>query len=95
MPVALTGPYKTGVGELPAGAKGFVSFIDADLGTVWILMEGIEPALVHWDNMLVVVPYDTEDLLAVLAFKPAPSALRRRAATYLRLLAASLIGVFN
>jgi hypothetical protein len=95
MPVAFTGPYKTSAGEVPVGAKGFVSFIDEDLGAVWILMEGIEPALVHWDNMLVLMPYNTEDLLAVLEFKKAPSALHRRVSTYLRLLAASLICVFN
>lgn len=94
-PVLLTAPYKTPLGVVPKGAKGFVSFIDDDLGAVWILMEGQEPALIHWDNTLVVLPFDTEDLLAVLEFKRAPSALRRRATTYLRLLASSLIAVFH
>lgn len=93
-PVILTGPYRTAQGEVPEGAKGFVSFVDEDMGAIWILMEGQEPALIYWDNTLVLVPFDTEDLLAVVAFKRRPSALRRRVHTYLRSLAASILGMF-
>jgi hypothetical protein len=32
-------------------------------------MEGMEPALLHWENRLIIVPYDTEDLLACLEVK--------------------------
>jgi hypothetical protein len=90
-PVLVTCPYQTERGVLHAGAKGFVMYVDETTGEVGILMEGIEPALVHWDNMLVIMPYDTEDLLACLEFKRALGAVERRVSTYWRMLAASVV----
>lgn len=90
-PVVLSGPYRTPYGTVRAGAQGFVSDIEETSGAHWILMEGWEPALVPWDNKLLLMPYDTEDLLALIEFKRAPSALARRLGDYLRLVASSLI----
>lgn len=83
-PVTTTAPYQTERGTLPAGARGFVKYIDEDRGELGILMEGMEPALIHWDNMIVLVPYDTDDMLAVLAFERTPRAGERRLLTYAR-----------
>jgi hypothetical protein len=88
-PVALSAAYRTPYGIVPKGAKGFVSAVDEDNGSVWILMEGLEPALALWDNMLLLMPYDTEELLAVVEFKRAPPVLWRRLGDYLRLAAAT------
>lgn len=93
-PVVVIEPYVTERGVLPAGAKGFVIYIDETTGAVGILMEGLEPALLHWDNTLIIMPYDTEDLLAVLAFKRIPGASARRLATYARMVAAALLAFF-
>jgi hypothetical protein len=60
----LSQPYATEYGVVPAGAKGFIEFLDQDDGTIWLLMEGIEPALFHWDNRLVLSPFTCEDLVA-------------------------------
>jgi hypothetical protein len=64
--IVLGAAYRTPYGLVPAGTKGFVEYIDEPQGSVWILMEGMEPALLHWDNRLIIVPYDTEDLVACL-----------------------------
>lgn len=64
--LTLISPYRTPYGEVEAGAVGFVEHVDEPSGATWILMEGIEPALFHWDNTFIIVPYDTEDLLACL-----------------------------
>jgi hypothetical protein len=58
--------YETDYGTVPAGARGVVKAVDEDDGTTWILMEGIEPALFHWDNMLVISPHQTEELLTCI-----------------------------
>jgi hypothetical protein len=94
-PVVTSAPYETERGILPAGAKGFVIYVDETSGELGILMEGLEPALVHWDNKLVLMPYDTEDLLAVLEFKKARGALWRRANTYWRIAACWLVSVLH
>lgn len=59
-------PFKTEHGTVAAGARGVVQSVDEEDGTTWLLMEGIEPALLYWDNMLVITPYDTEDLTACI-----------------------------
>jgi hypothetical protein len=64
--LVLRAGYRTPHGMVPAGAVGFVDHVDEESGAVWILMEGIEPALFHWDNTLIIVPYDTEDLVDCL-----------------------------
>lgn len=65
MPVLFTRPYATQYGVIPSGAKGFIDYVD-DSGLVEVLMEGIEPALVHWNNTLVLVPFTCEDLSVCL-----------------------------
>jgi hypothetical protein len=92
-PVITTAPYETELGVLPAGAKGFVKYCDETTGEVGILMEGMEPALLHWKNMLVLMPFDTDDLLAVLSFGRPKGAVERRLLTYAGI-AASYIAAF-
>ncbi|MGY3589385.1 hypothetical protein [Bradyrhizobium sp. USDA 4350] len=62
----LTASFATEYGIVPEGTKLFVNHVADDDGTTWLLAEGMEPALIHWDNMLVIAPYDTEDLLLCL-----------------------------
>lgn len=62
--------FDTPYGRITAGTKGFVDFIDQETGAVWILMEGMEPALVMWNNRLVLMPFDTDDLTECFAFVP-------------------------
>lgn len=64
--VWLIKPYATEYGIVPAPTKLFVSHIAEEDGTMWLLAEGDVPALFHWDNMMVVAPWDTEDLLPCL-----------------------------
>jgi hypothetical protein len=47
------------------GLKGFVRFVDELSGLAEILIEGYEPALYNWDNLLVIVPFETEDLTSL------------------------------
>lgn len=56
--------FDTEYGTVGAGARFVVLKVDEADGTTWLLAEGIEPALFHWDNMLVISPFETEDLLA-------------------------------
>lgn len=90
-PIVLTAPYRTEVGVVRAGAKGFVSSVDETSGAVWILMEGLEPALSHLDNEICLMPYDTEDLLSLIEFKRVPAVLWRRLGDYLRMAASFLV----
>lgn len=83
--------YTTPLGVVAAGAKGFVKIVDETDGSLEILMEGLEPALVLWNNTLVLMPYDTEDLLDAIEFKRAPAVISRRLGDYLRLAAAFLL----
>jgi hypothetical protein len=62
MEIKLTRSYNTEFGEIPLGTKGFVEYVDDETGLVEVLMEGIWPALMHWYNKLILVPFDTEDL---------------------------------
>jgi hypothetical protein len=64
--LVLVHPYETEYGQVPAGAKALVEMVDDYDGTVWLLMEGIEPALFHWDNRLVLSPFTCEDLVACI-----------------------------
>lgn len=57
-------------GDIPAGTKLFVSYVSEDDGTMWLLAEGDVPALFHWDNMIVISPYDCEDFLPCLRAVP-------------------------
>lgn len=58
--------YSTEHGDVPEGTKLFVQHIAEEDGATWLRAEGDVPALFHWDNILVMVPYDTEDLLPCL-----------------------------
>jgi hypothetical protein len=65
--VELVQSYATEYGIVPAGARGVIASVADEDGTTWILMEGFPwPALYHWDNMLVISPHQTEDLVACL-----------------------------
>ena len=66
--VYLVKDFETTHGKITAGTKGFVDFVDDDTGTVWLLLEGVDPALIHWDNLLALVPFETEDVLECLVF---------------------------
>lgn len=68
--ILVVAPYRNGYGDIPAGTKLFVSRVDDDDGTMWLLAEGDVPALFHWDNMIVASPYDCEDLLPCLRAVP-------------------------
>lgn len=93
-PVVTTAPYTTELGVLPAGSKGFVSYVRDDTGETGILMEGMAPALVHWDNMLIIMPYGTEDLVDVLEFKRAVCGRERRISTYVGMAVAAATSLF-
>lgn len=62
----LTSDYPTPYGDVPADTKLFVQSITEDDGALWLRAEGDVPALFNWDNELVVVPYDTDDLAMCL-----------------------------
>jgi hypothetical protein len=94
-PVTTTSPYETELGTLPVGAKGFVKYIDETTGEVGILMEGLEPALIHWGNVLVLEPFHTEDLLAVLSFERKRGAGERRLWTYTGIAAGHLVALLQ
>lgn len=64
--IELVCEYTTDCGVIAAGSKGFVDYIDPENGTVEVLMEGIQPAVLAWGNILILVPFDTDDLLACL-----------------------------
>lgn len=64
--IELVGEYTTEYGKIDAGSRGFVDYIDPENGTVEILMEGIQPAVLAWGNMLILVPFDTDDVLPCL-----------------------------
>ncbi|MBW7970938.1 hypothetical protein [Bradyrhizobium sp. BR 10289] len=59
-------PHLNEFGEIPAGAKGFVEFIDNVTGLHEILMEGAEPALLPWGNKIVLSPFESDDLASCL-----------------------------
>jgi hypothetical protein len=64
--LSLSADYPYEFGLVPMGTKFFVSHVDDEDGTMWLLAEGDVPALWHADNMLVASPYDTEDFLPYL-----------------------------
>lgn len=59
-------PYDTGYGDVPTGTKFFVQAVAEEDCATWLRAEGDVPALFHWDNMLVIMPYHTEDVLPCL-----------------------------
>lgn len=59
----LVNAFATEHGEVPAGAKGVVDHIDEADGVIWLRMVGTFPALMYWDNLLVLSPFDCEDLI--------------------------------
>jgi hypothetical protein len=93
--VVLTAPFETPYGAVPAGAKGFVESVDAEDGTLWVLMEGMEPALVRWDNMLVLSPFTCEELAVCTRLStdkmPSRTVVLRACHSTARLIAASLL----
>jgi hypothetical protein len=58
--------YSTEYGDVPEGTKVFVQHVADEDGATWLRAEGDVPALFHWDNLIVIVPYLTEDLLPCL-----------------------------
>jgi hypothetical protein len=64
--IVLATAYVTEYGAVPAGAKGFVEYVDDYSGTIEVLMEGIEPALFHWHNTMVMTPFTCEDIVACI-----------------------------
>lgn len=58
--------FETEYGKISAGTRGFVDYIDPENGTVELLMEGIEPALISWGNIMIMVPFQTDDLAECL-----------------------------
>lgn len=64
--LGLAHPFETEYGIVPAGARGVIQAVDEEDGTTWIMMEGMEPALFHWDNLLVISPHTTEELVACI-----------------------------
>jgi len=96
-PFTFARPYETIDGTVEPGAHGSVTHVDQSDGTLWIKMSTYERALLHWDNMIALSPYDTEDLTAcVVCREPPPAAnmnLRRRLAVAAALAAAFFIGM--
>jgi hypothetical protein len=64
--VQLSKPFAAEFGEVPEGARGIVDHVSEDDGSVWIRMIGIYPALIYWDNFLVISPFECEDLVTSL-----------------------------
>jgi hypothetical protein len=64
--VSLARDFETPWGIVPAGSKGHVSFVDELTGSIDILIEGTLPALYHWQDTLVLVPWETDDLASIL-----------------------------
>lgn len=64
--VVFVRPFATDNGIVPAGTKGIVEFVAEEDGTTWVLIEGIEPALFHWDNRVVLAPFSCEELVSCL-----------------------------
>lgn len=53
-------------GIIEKGCKCWVSWVDATTGQTEITAEGCEPALHWWDNRIMLMPYDTDDLASAL-----------------------------
>lgn len=93
--LVMTRPFLAQHGLIPAGAKGWVESVAADDGTLWILMEGAIPALTYWDNMLVLSPFETDDLAACMAVRKLPvmpAHTKKRMAMAAALAAAMFVG---
>lgn len=74
MPIVLARDFRNEHGVIPKGTKGYVASRDRQLGAYWCFMEGFEPALSRWDNMIVLWSYENEDLIgAVLTLVDAPT----------------------
>ncbi|WP_368508075.1 hypothetical protein [Bradyrhizobium lupini] len=57
-------PYQFGM--IPANTRFFVQAVDDEDGSLWLIAEGDVPALFYSDNMLVLQPWGTEDILPFL-----------------------------
>lgn len=66
MRVTLSAPFDTGSGTLPANSTGLVTAVDDAEGIVEFTMDGQHGALYLWKNKLIIVPFETEDLIALL-----------------------------
>jgi hypothetical protein len=50
-------------GTLPKGESGTVDYVDSDCGYVEVVFDRPIPALHEWRNVLLLVPFDTPDLI--------------------------------
>jgi hypothetical protein len=66
MTIALARDFENEHGRIPKGSRGYVVQRDRVLGAYWCFMEGMEPALMRWDNMLVLWAYENDDLISAL-----------------------------
>jgi len=66
MCLMLTREYDTGYGLIPAGTKGWIEVVHPEEGCVQVRWEGAEPALYAWGNVLILVPFSTDDLTDAL-----------------------------
>lgn len=66
MPIVLSADFDNEHGRIPKGTRGYVIQRDRELGAYWCFMEGFEPALTRWDNMLVLWAYQNDDLIGVI-----------------------------
>lgn len=64
--IELVKDYHNEYGRIPAGTKGFVDYVDRESGQANVHMEGSAPALIQWENTLVLFPFTTDDLTACL-----------------------------
>jgi hypothetical protein len=72
-PLALERDYENEHGTIPAGTRGCVVSHDRALGCYWCKMEGCAPALVRWDNLIVLWAFESVELLdAVVTLKERP-----------------------
>lgn len=71
--LSLERDYENEHGTIPAGTRGRVVSHDRALGCYWCRMEGSAPALVRWDNLLVLWAYESDELMgAVVTLKERP-----------------------
>ena len=69
--------YAAPGGVVPKGSRGTVEYVDEREGTVWIRVAGAPEALKTWDNMVVLSPFETDELAECLVFAPASLTWRR------------------
>ena len=95
-PVTFIQPYATPSGTVAAGSRGTVEYVDEREGTVWVRVDYASEALKHWDDMVVLSPFETEDLAECLTFSRQPLLTWRRVAIAASVPAAFILGaMFN